>query len=271
MLGIGLGVLLAGLSGPGCTTYPSCKKDGDCRAQAGEVCVDKTCQNCKADADCVAHTPPGEAPYICNALRCAPSGPVVVASSGAGEEGAPCAETAQCVGGLVCRDGTCALCSDDIECESGVCTLESGRCRPAAPCTTDEVCAMDEICDGGVCVFSGNLGDEGGGPCGLAAIYFSFDSNELTPKAQQALTDAAQCISEQQGEVFLEAHADDRGTEEYNILLTERRGIIVRTFLVEQGVQRERMKVIAKGSLEAVGRDESSRSKDRRVALIWPQ
>lgn len=279
--GWGLGLLGLGLLGSACPQYPRCKKDADCRSEAGEVCVDKMCQNCAVDADCVAHTPPGEAPYICNALRCAaaPEGAALPPPAGTGEEGDPCTQEADCVGGLTCREGQCALCTDDGECESGVCNLDSGRCRPVAPCTTDDECAMDEICDGGFCVFSGNLGDEGGGPCGLAAVYFSFDSDELTPKAQQALRDAAACMVEQVAEpmaqsgreVFLEAHADDRGTEEYNILLTERRGIIVRTFLVQQGVPVERMRVIAKGSLEAVGTDEPSRAKDRRVAFLWPE
>ncbi|MEM9462859.1 MAG: OmpA family protein [Myxococcota bacterium] len=275
ILGSGLVLLGAGLLGSACTQYPRCNKDADCRSEVGEVCVDKTCQNCAVDADCVAHTPPGEAPYICNALRCAPSGAAVTLPAGMGEQGDPCTREADCAGGLTCRAGQCALCTGDGECESGVCNLDSGRCRPVAPCTTDDECAMDEICDGGFCVFSGNLGDEGGGPCGLAAIYFSFDSDALTPKAQQALRDAAACVAEQMAEqgaqIFLEAHADDRGTEEYNILLTERRGIIVRTFLVEQGVPIERMRVIAKGSLEAVGTDEPSRAKDRRVAFLWPE
>jgi len=270
LVGLGALVLAAGLGPVSCAKYPSCKKNADCKAEAGEVCVDKTCQNCATDADCVARTPPGEAPYICNALRCTPPGAVGTAGAGQGEEGSPCTGAEQCVGGLTCRQGVCSLCTDDLECPSGSCNLDSGRCAPAGPCQSDDQCAMDEICDGGRCVFSGDLGDEGGGPCGLAAIYFAFDSDELTPQAQQDLTGVAECITGQGTEVYLEAHADDRGTEEYNILLTERRGIMVRKFLVDQGVPTERMKVIAKGSLEATGADEASRSKDRRVAFIWP-
>ncbi|MCA9711279.1 MAG: OmpA family protein [Myxococcales bacterium] len=271
LIGIGLGVLPAAVLLAGCTKYPSCKKDGDCRAEAGEVCVDRTCQNCATDADCVAHTPPGEAPYVCSELRCASAGAVGAAPSGRGEEGDPCVAEADCVGGLTCREGACSLCTADAECASGLCNPDSGRCSPAGPCQTDAECAMDEICDGGLCVFSGNLGEEGGGPCGLAAVFFAFDDETLTPKAQQELVDAAACITQQGTKVFLEAHADDRGTEEYNILLTERRGIVVRTFLSEQGVPGELMQVVAKGSLEAAGTDESSRARDRRVAFIWPQ
>ena len=128
---------------------------------------------------------------------------------------------------------------------------------------------MDEICDGGMCIFAGG-GTVGGGPCELDAVYFAFDSDSLTPKSQEELTSAATCIAEQGQEVILEAHADAVGTEEYNIMLTERRGSSVRGFLVDKGVAAELLRVLAKGSLEASGSNESERSKDRRVQLIWP-
>jgi len=127
---------------------------------------------------------------------------------------------------------------------------------------------MDEICDGGMCIFSG--GGDLGGPCELDAVYFAFDSDSLTPKSQEELLAAASCIAEQGQEVVLEAHADAVGTEEYNIMLTERRGSSVRSFLVDQGVAAELLRVLAKGSLEAMGSTESDRSKDRRVNLLWP-
>ncbi len=269
-LGIGLVVLLAGVLSPGCNKYPNCKKDKHCRQAQGEVCVDKTCQNCKADADCVARTPADQPPWVCHEFRCQAPG-AIDGAAGGGEEGDPCVQRTDCYGGLTCREGSCAMCTDDVECSPSTCNLETGRCSPEGACTTDDQCAMDEICDGGMCVFSGNLGEEGGGPCGLAAIYFAFDSNALTPKAQDELTTVAACMTEQGRKVLLEAHADDRGTEEYNILLTERRGIMVRTFLSDAGVPADLMQVLAKGSLEAIGSDEPSRAQDRRVSFIWPE
>jgi peptidoglycan-associated lipoprotein len=69
--------------------------------------------------------------------------------------------------------------------------------------------------------------------------------------------------------VYLEAHADARGTEEYNILLTDRRGQGVKKFLSDLGVPAENMQVISKGSLEASGNDEAGFANDRRVQFIW--
>jgi peptidoglycan-associated lipoprotein len=257
LLGFGLGA---------CKKYPNCKKTSDC--QAGESCVDGICQNCTEDAECADKTPPGQPTWTCNGFRCGPPG---ADAAGGGEEGDPCAQRTDCLGGLTCKEGKCATCTDNLDCTPGTCNFDSGRCdMPGGSCTTDDDCAMDEICDANVCVFSGDLGDENGGPCGLAAVFFAFDSDELTPKSQEELASVAGCMAEQGVHVYLEAHADDRGTEEYNILLTERRGVGVKQFLAGQGVGAEMLQVIAKGDLEAQGQDEAARSKERRVQFIWP-
>ena len=188
---------------------------------------------------------------------------------GSGEMGSPCTQTIDCVGGLVCTAGACAGCTDDIECAPSTCTIETGRCSAAGQCTTDDQCPMDQICDGGMCIFSGG-GTTGGGPCGLDAVYFGFDADNLTPKTQEDLTAVASCIAEQGVEVILEAHADAVGTEEYNIMLTERRGASVKSFLVEKGVPDSLLRVLAKGSLESTGTSEPERAKERRVQLVWP-
>jgi len=259
-----------GLGAGACKSkYPHCKKDGDCKTALQEKCVNNSCQGCTTDADCAGKAPAGQPAFVCRELRCeAPGGPEAVGERS--EEGGPCAAKNDCIGGLACKAGKCGLCTSDADCEGVPCTIDTGRCSPVNSCTTDEQCSMDEICDGGMCIFSGDLGDEDGGPCGLAAVYFAFDSDALTPKTQEDLKGIATCIAQQGKLVYLEAHADNRGTEEYNILLTERRGASVKAFLGDQGVSSDAMQVIPKGSLEAVAADEGARSKERRVQFIWP-
>jgi len=270
-----LATALMGLAG-GCKKpeYPACKKDKHCKVELGETCVDGSCQNCKTDAECVDKTPDGQSPWVCHEFRCmdpAEAAALADGASGDGEMGAPCAQKTDCFGGLVCSAGACSACSDDIECSPGTCELATGRCSASGECQTDDQCPMDEICDGGMCVFSGDYGGdgEGNGPCGIDAVFFAFDSDSLTPQAQESLTTAAECIINENRGIYLEAHADSMGTEEYNILLTERRGQSVKGLLSEKGVPGELLQVIAKGSLEAAGSNESERSKDRRVELIW--
>ena len=252
-LGLTLGVLF-GLSGcPKKEDYPACRKDKDC--QEGESCVDNLCQNCTTDDECKGKGPNGE-DLSCVNFRCE------AAATGA------CQSEADCELGQACVDGTCQACTDDSQCETGVCNA-SGRCEPK-PCTTDEDCPIDEVCDGGQCVYK-PLESDPAAICGISALYFAFDSAKLTPNNQQQLTDAAPCFIELLaggGELVLEAHADNVGGEEYNILLTDRRGTSVRSFLANMGVPDEQMRVVGKGALEAKGNDESSRAKDRRVQFI---
>lgn len=259
------------LASTGCKPdYPACKKDKHCNEEAGEKCVDKVCQNCVTDEECVGKGPNGEN-LKCVEFRC-DEGQISDGTGGAGQ-GSPCADTIECANGLVCKGGICDYCATDAECPEGLCDLNTGMCStgPAngGQCQTDDECSMDEICDGGMCVFAGDYGNEGEVLCELQAVFFGFDSPTLSPETQSQLEAAAACISEQGRLVYLEAHADPRGTEEYNILLTDKRGQGVKSFLVNLGVAAENMQVISKGSLEAQGSDESSWAQDRRVEFIW--
>jgi len=177
-----------------------------------------------------------------------------------------CDSHAQCDGQL-CVDGSCVGCSEASQCASTVCN-PSGRCEPP-PCATDDACPVQQICDGGQCVHEGD--DAEPTVCGLAAIYFAHDSAKLTPNNQERLASAMPCLHERLrdgGELSIEAHADNLGTEQYSADLAERRGASVRQFLVSMGIAAERIRVTGKGALEAVGTDESSRARDRKARII---
>ena len=188
--------------------------------------------------------------------------------AGGGEIGDPCTSQGDCTGGWACTEGKCAECSDDTQCSPSTCNKETGRCSNTGQCQTDDECAMDEICDGGTCVFSGGGGDVGG-PCGVDAVFFGFDDDTVGDKQLEDLKKLATCIAEQKKPVTLEAHADNVGTEEYNILLTDRRGGSVKKQLVELGAPEELLTVVSKGDLESTGASEAERSKERRVEFIF--
>ncbi len=95
----------------------------------------------------------------------------------------------------------------------------------------------------------------------LAMVHFAYDSYEITEDWKQVLTGHAQWINSHAGvNVQVEGHCDERGTEEYNISLGQRRADAVRTFLIENGVDGQRITTISYGKLRPMQFDESEES-----------
>ena len=127
---------------------------------------------------------------------------------------------------------------------------------------------------------NGKYGRYGTGPQGAAnmfkseagdLVYFASDSSELTPEAQQTLSQQASFLQQQQDQtVTIEGHADERGTREYNIALGARRAASVRNFLAARGVSGARIRTISYGKERpvAVCDDISCWSQNRRAQTV---
>lgn len=110
--------------------------------------------------------------------------------------------------------------------------------------------------------FATNVGD---------IVYFSTDSSDLTPEAQQTLQKQSQWLRQYpQFTITVEGHADERGTREYNIALGARRATTVRNFLAQNGVTAARMRTISYGKERpvAVCDDISCWSQNRRAQTV---
>ena len=110
--------------------------------------------------------------------------------------------------------------------------------------------------------FAVNVGD---------IVYFSTDSTDLTPDAQQTLTKQAQWLRQYpQFTITIEGHADERGTREYNIALGARRATTVRGFLGQNGINASRIRTISYGKERpvAVCDDISCWSQNRRAQTV---
>lgn len=84
----------------------------------------------------------------------------------------------------------------------------------------------------------------------LEMVHFPFDSAEITADWQTVLNGHAAWINNNSSVmVQIEGHCDDRGTEEYNIALGQRRADEVRNYLVGQGVDPNRLSTISYGEL----------------------
>ena len=68
----------------------------------------------------------------------------------------------------------------------------------------------------------------------------------------------------------IEGHCDERGTREYNLALGERRAAAARDYLLAQGVDPARIKVISYGKERPAmaGSNEASWAKNRRAATV---
>ena len=98
-------------------------------------------------------------------------------------------------------------------------------------------------------------------------VYFTTDSWDLTPDAQQTLRNQAAWLNQYpQHTILVEGHADERGTREYNLALGARRAATVRDFLAAQGINAARMRTISYGKERpvAVCDDISCWSQNRR-------
>jgi peptidoglycan-associated lipoprotein len=82
----------------------------------------------------------------------------------------------------------------------------------------------------------------------LGEVYFDFDKWELKPRARERLARNARFLNEHaQFVVTIEGHCDERGTNEYNIGLGERRANAARDYLASLGVARSRLRIISYG------------------------
>jgi peptidoglycan-associated lipoprotein len=105
----------------------------------------------------------------------------------------------------------------------------------------------------------------------LRDAFFDFNSSTLRPDAQQNLTESATFLkSHPKFDVLIEGHCDERGTEQYNLALGERRAEDAKEYLSALGYDASRMKTISYGKDRPfdIGHDESAWAKNRRAHLV---
>jgi peptidoglycan-associated lipoprotein len=110
---------------------------------------------------------------------------------------------------------------------------------------------------------------------GLETIYFDYDRANIRDDAVPLLRSNATAIQQNAawGRVTIEGNCDERGSEEYNLALGERRADSVRRYLVDLGVPATRLDTVSFGeSKPAVpGHDESAWRWNRRADFATAQ
>ncbi len=102
-------------------------------------------------------------------------------------------------------------------------------------------------------------------------VMFEFDSASLTAEAQEILRAKAEYLRDNPGvRVMIEGHCDERGTNEYNLALGDRRAYSSKAFLTDLGIDDARLSTISYGEERPIasGSTEDAWAQNRRAHFV---
>ena len=108
---------------------------------------------------------------------------------------------------------------------------------------------------------------------GLEDVFFQFDSWTLTPEGKQTLERTVEWfVQDPSSKLLIEGHADQRGTQAYNMVLAKKRAMAVQDYLSQLGVETSRLAIISYGKDKPFCRDatEVCYQLNRRGHLLIP-
>ncbi|MBL8919119.1 MAG: OmpA family protein [Myxococcaceae bacterium] len=135
-----------------------------------------------------------------------------------------------------------------------------------ASCAADSECRNGFLCVRSLCVaITPELAE-----CATVRVHFDFNEALVRPDDEVVLQRMARCLrADVKLRVTIEGHADERGTEEYNLVLGNQRAYGVERYLDTLGVSRSQLASVSYGYERPLctEHDEACWSKNRRVAL----
>lgn len=105
----------------------------------------------------------------------------------------------------------------------------------------------------------------------LLTVYFEYDRATLDDAARAELKKHYQYLNKNgKTNIIVEGHCDNRGTDEYNLALGERRAKAIKDYLVNLGIAANRLSTISYGEERPAiqGDSESAWSKNRRGEFV---
>jgi peptidoglycan-associated lipoprotein len=105
----------------------------------------------------------------------------------------------------------------------------------------------------------------------LKDVHFDFDKYDIRPADAEVLKEnAALLMKYPKIKIQVEGHCDERGTEEYNLALGERRANAAKKYLLSLGISTDRISSISYGEVKPLddGHNEEAWAKNRRGHFI---
>ena len=118
---------------------------------------------------------------------------------------------------------------------------------------------------------SGNVSPFDAAIAELEMVHFAYDQADIAPEWQTVLDNHAQWLASNPAvAVQVEGHCDERGTEEYNLALGQRRADAIRDYLINRGVSPDRITTISYGKLRPLtfGTTEDEHNLNRRGMFL---
>jgi peptidoglycan-associated lipoprotein len=141
---------------------------------------------------------------------------------------------------------------------------------PPPPPAVKEQPAVEKV-DEGTRVAPPRLSEEENQEMPLDMINFDFNEYSIRPDVKPVLESNAAWLKKFQGaRVLIEGHCDERGTEDYNLALGERRAQSTQEYLISLGISPERLKIISYGKSQPLdpGHEEFAWAKNRRAQFL---
>jgi peptidoglycan-associated lipoprotein len=103
-------------------------------------------------------------------------------------------------------------------------------------------------------------------------VYFQFDRSEITDEGLQTLDQKVDALQRNSGvRVRIEGNADDSGSDEYNLALSQRRAATVLRYMTDRGIDPSRLQMVSYGEEHpacTTSREEDCRAKNRRDEFV---
>jgi peptidoglycan-associated lipoprotein len=138
---------------------------------------------------------------------------------------------------------------------------------PAGTCARDLDCPDGQLCLDGRCQdIASNLA-----ACTSVRVHFEFNASDIGSADRDGLERAARCLKADHGlHVAIQGNADERGTEEYNLALGDRRAHVVADYLRSLGASDAQLKTVSYGKERPLcsDHDEACWAQNRRADLV---